>query len=151
MAIYFEDLTCGSALPARQYGPLTVADTVRWAGLQENWSQLHFDRDHVRIHNGMRTFIASGAYREALLFRMLTDWVGPKGQLNKISLRHTYSTFEGDSIFYSGTITEVSQNSRDPWIRCEVEGKNQDGRQILTGSCVLIVPAKNPPRIASRA
>ena len=52
MRIYFEDLTCGSALPSRQYGPLTVADTVRWAGLQENWSQLHFDRDYVREHNG---------------------------------------------------------------------------------------------------
>ncbi len=145
MQIYFEDLTCGSALPSRQYGPLTVADTVRWAGLQENWSQLHFDRDYVREHNGMRTFIASGAYREALLFRMLTDWVGPKGQLNKINLRHTYSTFEGDSISYGGTITEMSPSSADPWIRCEIEGKNQDGRQILTGSCVLIVPARNSP------
>jgi len=151
MRIYFEDLTCGSALPSRQYGPLTIADTVRWAGLQENWSQLHFDRDYVREHNGMRAFIASGAYREALLFRMLTDWIGPKGQLNKINLRHTYSTFEGDSISYSGTISEKSQNSADPWIRCDIEGKNQDGRQILTGSCVLIVPPRNSAGTGGRS
>jgi acyl dehydratase len=149
MQIYFEDLACGTALPSRQYGPLTVADTVRWAGLQENWSQLHFDRDYVREHNGMRTFIASGAYREALLFRMLTDWVGPKGQLKKISLRHTYSTFEGDSISLGGRICEMSLNLADPWIRCEIEGNNQDSRQILTGSCVLIVPARN--RSSTRA
>jgi acyl dehydratase len=96
----------------------------------------------VRQHNGLRTFIASGAYREALLFRMLTDWAGPKGRLDKISLRHTYSTFEGDRIFYSGKIIEKSSTADDPWIRCEIEGKNQQGRQILTGSCVLIVPAK---------
>jgi acyl dehydratase len=144
MQIYFEDLACGSALPLRQYGPLTVADTVRWAGLQENWSQLHYDRDYVREHNGMRTFIASGAYREALLFRMLTEWVGPKGQLNKATLRHTYSTFEGDSIFFGGSIFEKSQSLAEPWICCEIEGKNQDGRQILTGSCVLILPLRNP-------
>lgn len=151
MQTYFEDLACGSALPSRQYGPLTIADTVRWAGLQENWSQLHYDRDYVREHNGMRTFIASGAYREALLFRMLTEWVGPKGQLNKVSLRHTYSTFEGDSIYYSGTISEVSPSLASPWVRCEIEGKNQEGRQILTGSCVLIVPARNPPRSGGKS
>ena len=144
MQIHFEDLSCDDVLPEREYGPLTVADTVRWAGLQENWSQLHFDRDYVREHNGMRTFIASGAYRESLLFRMLTEWVGPKGRLKKITLRHTYSTFEGDRILYSGRITEKSSTSDDPWIRCEIEGKNQEGRQILTGFCVLIVPAKDP-------
>ena len=143
MQIYFEDLSCGDRLPSQEYGPLTVADTVRWAGLQENWSQLHFDRDHVRNHNGMRTFIASGAYREALLFRMLTDWVGPKGRLNKISLRHTYSTFEGDIIVYSGTILEKSASSANPWVRCEIEGTNRQGRQILTGSCILTIPVRN--------
>ena len=142
MQIHFEDLSCGDPLPEREYGPVTVTDTVRWAGLQEHWSQLHYDRDYVRQHNGLRTFIASGAYREALLFRMLTDWAGPKGRLDKISLRHTYSTFEGDRIFYSGKIIEKSSTPDDPWIRCEIEGKNQQGRQILTGSCVLIVPAK---------
>jgi hypothetical protein len=41
MQIHFEDLSCDDVLPEREYGPLTVADTVRWAGLQENWSQLH--------------------------------------------------------------------------------------------------------------
>jgi acyl dehydratase len=141
--IHFEDLSCDDVLPECEYGPLTVSDTVRWAGLQENWSQLHFDRDYVREYNGMRTFIASGAFREALLFRMLTEWVGPKGRLRKISLRHTYSTFEGDRIIYSGKISEKSLTPDDPWIRCEIEGKNHEGRQILTGSCVLVVPAKD--------
>jgi len=144
MQTYFEDLSCGDALPEREYGPVGIADTVRWAGLQENWSQLHFDRDYVREHNGSRTFIASGAYREALLFRMLTDWAGPKGRLYKISLRHTYSTFEGDRIFYSGNIVEKSASAGDPWVRCDIEGKNQQRRQILTGTCVLLFPVKNP-------
>ena len=139
---FFEDIICGDSLPERKYGPLTIADTVRWAGLQENWSQLHFDRDYVRRHNGLKTFIASGAYREALLFRMLTDWAGPKGRMGKLSVRHTYSTFEGDEIIYSAKIVEKSPAADDPWVRCEVEGRNQDGRQILTGSCVVIVVAK---------
>ena len=77
-SLYFEDVVVGDSIPPTQHGPLTIIDTVRWAGLQENSQQLHFDRDHVRQHNGLKTFIASGAYRQALLMRALTDWIGPR-------------------------------------------------------------------------
>ena len=91
--VFFNDIQPGFELPSRTYGPLTIVDTVRWAGLQENWQHLHFDRDHVREHSGLRIFIASGAYREALLMRLLTDWIGPRVFLRKFSVRHTHPTF----------------------------------------------------------
>jgi acyl dehydratase len=138
--LYFEDVAVGDAIPQRDYGPLTIVDTVRWAGLQENWQHLHFDRDHVRQHNGLKTFIASGAYRQALLTRMLTDWLGPRGWLRKMSVRHTYSTFEGDLMRFSATITDKSTDPSDPWLICELTGANQEGQQILTGRCTLMLP-----------
>ena len=139
---FFEDINVGDSIPYRDYGPLTIVDTVRWAGLQENVQHLHFDRDHVRQHNGLATFIASGAYRQALLIRMLTDWIGPRGWLRKINVRHTYSTFEGDNMRFFARVTEKSSDASDPWITCEVEGKNQEDRQILTGRCKLILPIR---------
>ena len=140
--IYFEDFAIGDAIPSTQHGPLTIIDTVRWAGLQENWQHLHYDRDHVRQHNGLRTFIASGAYRQALLIRMLTDGIGPRGWLRKISVRHTYSTFEGDTMTFAGRVTQKSEDPSDPWISCELDGKNQDRKQILTGTCTVILSRK---------
>jgi acyl dehydratase len=139
---YFDDISVGDSIPIREYGPLTVVDTVRWAGVQENWQHLHFDRDHVREHNGLATFIASGAYRQALLIRMLTDWIGPLGWLRKISVRHTYSTFEGDRMRFGGRIVEKSSDPSDLWIVSELEGKNQEERQILTGHCTLLLPPR---------
>ena len=50
-----------------------------------------------------------------------------------------------------GTISEVSPSLANPWIRCEIEGKNQEGRQILTGSCALFVPARNPLRTGGKS
>ena len=140
---FFEDINLGDSIPHREHGPLTIVDTVRWAGLQENVQHLHFDRDHVRQHNGLPTFIASGAYRQALLIRMLTDWIGPRGWLRKIKVRHTYSTFEGDRMLFFARITEKSSNASDPWITCELEGKNQQDRQILKGRCTLILPLRS--------
>ena len=140
---YFEDVEPGAELTAREYGPLTVIDTVRWAGLQENTQQLHYDRDWVREHAGLRTFIASGAYRQALLMRMLTDWLGPRGLLRKLSVRHTYSTFEGDMMRFAARAVEKSGDRGDPWIQCELEGTNQDERRILTGQCTLVLPRRS--------
>ena len=139
---FFEDVQPGTELAAREYGPLTIIDTVRWAGLQENTQQLHYDRDWVREHAGLRTFIASGAYRQALLMRMLTDWLGPRGRLRKLGIRHTYSTFEGDTMRFAARAVEKSTDPADPWIECELEGSNQEGRQILTGRCTLVLPRR---------
>jgi acyl dehydratase len=140
--LYFEDLNAGDPIPSREYAPLTIVDTVRWAGLQENTQHLHYDRDHVRQHNGLPTFIASGAYRQALLIRMLTDWIGPRGWLRKISVRHTYSTFEGDTMRFGGRILNKSTESSDSWITCDLDGRNQTDKQILTGRCTLIIPRR---------
>ena len=137
---HFEEMQIGDALPSITHGPLTIVDTVRWAGLQENWQHLHYDRDHVREHNGLKTFIASGAYRQALLIRMLTDWIGPRGWLRKINIRHTYSTFEGDHMIFGGRVMRKSDSREHPWIECELKGKNQEEREILTGTCTLILP-----------
>lgn len=138
--IHFEDIQVGDPCPTREYGPFTIVDTVRWAGLQENWQHLHFDRDHVREHSGLRTFIASGAYREALLIRMLTDWIGPRGLLRTLGIRHISPTFEGDMMRYHGKVAEKSRVSDDPSIICDIEGENQEGHQILVGRCTLILP-----------
>jgi acyl dehydratase len=142
-SVNFDNVAVGDAIPEREYGPLTVVDTVRWAGLQENWQHLHYDRDHVREHNGLKTFIASGAYRQALLMRMLTDWIGPRGWLKKISVRHTTSTFEGDMMRFHARIAEKSTDPADPWVICDLEGKNQDNKQILTGRCTLVLPRRS--------
>lgn len=140
--IFFEDVKVGDSLPTAQHGPLTIVDTVRWAGLQENWQHLHYDRDHVREHNGLKTFIASGAYRQALIIRMLTDWIGPRGWLRKINVRHTYSTFEGDTMSFGGRVARKSETSSNPWIECELTGRNQENNDILIGSCTVIVPGR---------
>jgi 3-hydroxybutyryl-CoA dehydratase len=140
---FFNDFAVGDAIPPREYGPLTIVDTVRWVGLQENWQHLHYDRDHVRLHNGLRTFIASGAYRQALLIRMLTDWTGPRRWLKKINVRYTYSTFEGDMMRFSARIAEQSSDPSDPWVACELAGTNRENKQILTGRSSLRLPSQD--------
>jgi acyl dehydratase len=141
--LYFEDVEVDDAMPVREYGPLTIMDTVRWAGVQENWGRLHFDRDHVRVHNGLPTFIASGDHRQALLAHTVTDWIGARGWMRTLSVRYTAPAFEGDLIRYGGRVVEKSGDASAPWIVCELEGSNQDGQRTLTGRCTIDLPRRD--------
>jgi|SRR5579871_1062832 len=143
--VYFDDVEVGAALPEREFGPHTLVAAVQWAGVQENPGRLHFDREYVREHSGLKTVIASGALRQSLLTRMLTDWVGPRGRLRKMSIRHLASTFEGDMQRYSVKVTGKSPDPAEPWVACEFEGRNQDGTVLLTGTCTLTIPTRSWP------
>jgi acyl dehydratase len=131
------DAKVGDQIVAATFGPLTIAETVRWAGVQENWESVHWDREYVRANSKLRTFIASGTFRQALLVRALTDWVGALGSLQKLSIRHVASTFEGDMQRYFARVREKTADPDGTLISCEIEGLNQDDVRILIGSCVL--------------
>jgi acyl dehydratase len=140
---FFEDVAVGDALPEREFGPFTIGDGVRWAGCLELWNPLHFDREYARENTrGLHTFIASGAYRQALLARTLTEWSGPRGRLRKLRLRHTGPVFEGDTMRFSGRVVERSENADEPWLACDLTGINQRGEQFLVGRCVLFLAGR---------
>jgi acyl dehydratase len=141
--VYFEDIDVGSSLPYREFGPHTLVDGIRWAGVQEHPSPTHTDREYMRERRGAKGFIASGANREAYLFRLLMDWVGPRGDLRKAAIRNTASTYEGDMMRFTGTVVEKSPSIQDPWIRCEIDARNQDGVEIMRGQCTLVVPSRD--------
>lgn len=141
--LFFEDVQTGQTVLETRHGPLTLVDTIRWCGFQENWwASLHYDRERVRTRSGLRSFIASGAYREALVARMITDWIGPLGMLRKLSVRHVASTLEGDFQIYTMTVVEKSDDPKDSQVTCQVEGRNQDDKQILTGRCSVTLPTR---------
>ena len=143
--MYFEDVDVGSKIPEREFGPHTLVKAVAWAGVQENPGALHFDRDYVREFRGAHTIVASGALRQSYLTRMITDWAGPRGFLKKMSVRHTTSTYEGDMQRYAGTVIEKSTDPDHPWIVCELDGRNQDGQEIIRGRCTVALPRRDWP------
>ncbi|MEA1015754.1 hypothetical protein [Sphingosinicella sp. LY1275] len=133
----FEEVSIGDVVVSGAYGAVDIIDVVRWAGFQENYAQLHYDREYVRSEAGLPTFIASGAFRESLMVRLLTDWMGPRGRVAKLKTRQTYSTFEGHSLRFTGRVAEKSEDAADPWMVCEMEGFNGEDRQILQSTCTL--------------
>jgi acyl dehydratase len=142
---YFEDVRAGDAIPAREYGPHTLTSAVFWAAVQENAGLLHFDRDYVRAQRGAKSIVVSGQQRQSYVVRTLLDWTGPRGFLRTMDCRHRASTHEGEMQIYSATVTGKSDDPQSPWITVEVDGRDQDGQQILTAKCTLLLPLLDWP------
>jgi acyl dehydratase len=141
--VFFEDVAVGTAVPEREFGPHDLVSAVFWAGVQENKGLVHLDREHARTKRGAKSFIASGALRQSLLVRALTDWAGQRCFLRAMTLRHSASTYEGDMQRYSAKVVEKSEQPEDPWIVLALDGRNQDGEAILRGTCTLILPRRD--------
>ena len=43
---------------------------------------------------------------------------------------------------FSARVTQKSLDPSDPWVEYELERKNQEDRQILTGRCQVILPCR---------
>lgn len=142
---YFDDIEVGMQIPVREYGPHALVTAVFWASVQENVGPLHFDREYVREFRGAKSIVASGQLRQSFLVRTLTDWAGPRAFLRAMTCRHTASTYEGDMQRYSATVIEKSSDREDPWVVCELDGRNQDDEQILKGRCTLLLPLRDWP------
>lgn len=142
---YFDDVEIGTPVPVREYGPHTLVTAVFWAGVQENDGLLHLDREYARAFRGAKSIVASGQLRQSFLTRTLLDWAGPRGFLQAMTCRHTASTYEGDMQRYSATVVEKSPDPEAPWIVCTLDGRNQDGEEILRGRCTLLLPRRDWP------
>ena len=137
----------GDEIVSAEFGPITIVDTVRWAGVQENSERIHWDREYAREHSRLRTFIVSGGHRQALLARALTDWLGPMGRLVRMRVRHLAPTFEGDTIRFSVRVRNKEIQPGGTALECDVDGKNQEQNPVLSGSCRLLMTAAQLGRV----
>jgi acyl dehydratase len=97
----------GTELPPLTVGPLTHLDLVRWAGYQENWLRIHYDAAHAGRSLGARDAVQSGHHRTALITRAITDWLGERGWVRRLSIRHAAPVFPGDTLTCGGRVRAV--------------------------------------------
>lgn len=138
----------GTDLPGLDAGPLTLGDFVRWAGYQENWLRVHYDRAYA-TQRGFRDCIQSGHHRTALLTRMITDWLGGRGRLVRLAVRHAAPVFPGDSIRCGGRILAASvAGARGLTVDLEVWAIRQDGQVASEGTAAATIASDDSPSVS---
>ncbi len=165
----------GQCLPVFVRGPLTIGDLVCWqaaigpsyragnlgyldlikspqnaavnpvTGWPVKYSQQHEDFLMAK-QRGMPAPFDNSLMRFAWLAPMLTNWMGDRGFLKRLSVRTDAPNLYGDTTWYRGIVTAVQPDSVADHVivSIKITGINQLGQVTTSGEAEVSLPRRNP-------
>ena len=97
----------GGRRAARAVLPVTATTVVLGALAARDWRPMHHDKDFAVNRNGTRDIFLNTPNLAGWFERFITDWTGPYGRLRRVTFRMLGSIFPGDTMVFSGTVTET--------------------------------------------
>ncbi|MDB9515933.1 AMP-binding protein [Roseofilum reptotaenium CS-1145] len=174
--LWGEDVEINTKLPPLVRGPLTVGDLICWqaaigpsyrpgalgyrdtlkaphtavknpiTGWSIKNSQQHEDFLLAK-QRGMSAPFDNGAMRFAWLAPLLTNWMGDRGQLKRLSVQMNAPVLYGDTIWYEGTVVKKTERDSGILAKVTITGTNQLGELTTTGEGAVLLPSRiNEPQ-----
>ncbi|MFH1646389.1 MAG: MaoC/PaaZ C-terminal domain-containing protein [Chloroflexota bacterium] len=138
--VYYEDIEAGSEIPALVKCPTTM-QLVKFAGASGDYYQIHYDKDFA-LANGLPGVIVHGWLTLSFLGQMLTDWLGGKGTLVKLSGSYRGMNLVHEDIICSGKVTKKYEEDGQHRARVEIWAENPRGEKTVTGTAVVTLPSR---------
>jgi acyl dehydratase len=142
MALKFDDINIGDAMPAYTSNPITRTDLVRYAGASGDFNPLHHDNTFVQAF-GMERVIAHGMLIMGIAGEGITNWIDNKN-LRKFNVRFLGMTEPADfndlentqqraTITITGKVTNKFAENGEKRIQCDIVAKDALGGTKLLG------------------
>jgi len=149
MAVNFDELQIGDAIPAYTAAPITRTHLVRYAGASGDFNPLHHDETFAKAI-GMDQVIAHGMFIMGIAGEAITSWIDYK-YLRRFSVHFLSMTYPVDlddientkgraTITVSGKVVEKYEENGEKRIRCEIIALDAKGSRKLTGFFVVAIP-----------
>lgn len=150
--LYFEDIEVGDEVtPLKKIA--TTRMLVQWAGATGDFNPLHYEEDFAK-NLGVGSPIVHGALKKAWLINLMTDWVGEKGRLKKLSCRYRgmdyprkMKTFsepqEGETWWCKGKVTKKYLEGEEGVVEVVIWVENGQGDKTTPGAAQVVLPSKS--------
>lgn len=169
--LWGEEVEIGTKLPPLVRGPLTVGDLICWQaaigpsyrpgslGYRDTlksphttiknpitgWSiknSQHHEDFLLAKQRGMPAPFDNGVMRFAWLSPLLTNWMGDRGQLKRLSVQMIAPVLYGDTIWYEGTVIKKTERESGIVVKVSITGTNQLGELTTTGEGEVLLPCR---------
>lgn len=138
--LYYEDVTEGDELPALVKRP-TTRQLVMWAGASGDYYAIHYDKDFAQS-TGLSGVIVQGQLVAGFLGQLVTDWIGERGTLRKLSCSYKGMNFPGEAITCRGKVSRKHVEDGERYLECSLWAENAKGERTVTGKAVVVIPAR---------
>ena len=136
--LHYDDVAEGDALPALEKTP-TTRQLVMYAGASGDYYEIHYDQDYARSL-GLPGVIVHGALKSAFLAQLVTDWIGERGVLKRLSVQYRGMDMVGQPMRCAGTVTSKRVENGEHLVECDIWTENPSGDKTTRGSALVSLP-----------
>lgn len=138
--VHYDEVNEGSEIPTLEKTP-TTRTLVMWAGASGDFFELHYDKEFAKSM-GFPNVLVHGRLEAAYLTQLLTDWVGDKGEVKKMSVQYRGNAFPGEKLLCKGKVTKKYSKDGQNLVELEIWVENPAGQKITPGTAIVALPSK---------
>lgn len=138
----FEDVAPGIEITPVVAGPMTAAHIMRWSSAIELWHRIHYDQEFAQRHDGLPDLLVNGSWKQHVLIRALTDWVGERGWLWKLGFQYRSMNVKGDTLVAWGRVERVRDVGAVGVVELTVGMRDQNGAEGTPGTATVVLPKR---------
>ena len=136
--IRWDDVSEGTEIGPVMRHPDTQ-QLVKYAGASGDYYQIHYDKDFAQ-GTGLEDVIIHGALKNAFLGSLVTDWMGPQGNLRQLSCQYRGMDIPGRPITARGIVTDKYESDGEYLVNCEIWLENDQGHRTTPGRATVSLP-----------
>jgi acyl dehydratase len=138
--LYYQDIKKGDEVTPLVKAP-TTRQLVMWAGAAGDYMPIHYDQEYARSR-GLEGVIVHGQLVGAFLGQLMTDWLGEKGWLRKLSCSYKGMNYPGETITLRGRVLKKYVKKGEHLVECSVWAENPKGEKTASGTATVVLPSR---------
>jgi len=138
--LYFEDVNEGDAVPTMAQN-CDAQRLVMWAGAYGDFYQIHYDKDFA-ISTGLQERIVHGTLKHALLGRMLHEWIGDGGRIQRLACQYRGMDMIAKDVTCKGVVKAKRTEDGRHLLDLEIWTEDPDGKQTTPGTATVALPSR---------
>jgi acyl dehydratase len=135
MAVSWESIKEGDELPELVKKP-GVTQLVKYAAGSGDFNPLHHDFAFPQSKQ-LGSIIVHGRFRYAALGQLVSDWLGHKGRIRKISCQYRGMDFPDKEMRVRGKVVKKWQEGGKKLAKLDLVTLNQEGRPTTPGEAIV--------------
>jgi len=138
--LYYEDVSVGNEVTPLVKQP-TTRQLVMWAGAVGDYMPIHYDKDFAQSR-GLSGVIVHGQLVGAFLGQLMTDWIGERGTLRKLSCSYKGMNYPGETLTVRGKVIKKYVQDGQHYVECSLWAEDAKGEKTASGMAIVILPSR---------
>jgi hydroxyacyl-ACP dehydratase HTD2-like protein with hotdog domain len=119
-------------------------DTVQlffFSAATYNAHRIHYDHAWATQIEGHADTVVHGPLQVAVIARVLTDWIGPRGRLVELSVQHRASVHIGETVRVCGTVTHKRVAEDATTLKLDISAERGDPAIVVIHGTAKVAQA----------